>query len=307
MKIANIKNIKNSHIISILYKLIKIILPIFFLFFLFKNSYISLQQIDLLFTGNKLLILNIIILSILLSFSLYLRWFFCIKIYKIKINFFQLIKVSSEAYSIAGFVPGQFGIDLVRIGKLRKSDSTKFKTKLLQATFIEKLFALLGQLYILATFLIESFLFKVIFLLICIFALEIFLLLLKKFQRNRYLYRYLKDINHQNIFFNFFYSILCNFISCFLIFIIANGLNMSFQFETVAISSTLSNISSIIPISPNGLGLSEFVFSEVTQNISSLNNIESVATIYFAYRIFLLLSHFLIFYISQFLNLWRRR
>ena len=44
---------------------------------------------------------------------------------------------------------------------------------------------------------------------------------------------------------------------------------MKLPFETVAISSTVSNISSVIPISPNGLGLSEYIFSEVTNNISS--------------------------------------
>jgi uncharacterized membrane protein YbhN (UPF0104 family) len=307
MQIRSIQFLKNNKIISIAYKLTKIILPLALLYFLFKNSYISLQQIQILLTANKLKTFNILILSISLSFLLYLRWFLCIKIYNLKINFLRLIRVSSEAYSLASFIPGQFGTDLVRIGKLRKSDSTRFKTKLLKATLIEKIFALVGQLYILSTFLIKTFFLKIIFLFICIFALKLFLILSKKLQNNKYLYKYLKDLNQQNIFINFFYSIFCNLISCFLIFSIARGLNMQFQFETVAISSTLSNISSVIPISPNGLGLSEFIFSEVTQNISSLKNFESVATIYFAYRILLLSSHFLIFYISQILSIRKKK
>ena len=307
MQISSINFLRNNKVIVISYRLTKIILPAALLYFLFKNSYISLQQIKILFTANKLITLNILILSILLSFLLYFRWYLCIKIYNLKVDFLRLIRVSSEAYSLASFIPGQFGTDLVRIGKLRKSDSTRFKSKLFKATLIEKIFALAGQLYILSTFLINTFLLKIIFLLICIFAVKLFLILKKRLQNNKYLYSYLKDLNQQNIFINFFYSIFCNLISCFLIFSIAHGLNMKFQFETVAISSTLSNISSVIPISPNGLGLSEFIFSEVTQNISSLNNFESVATVYFAYRILILSSHFLIFYISQFLTLRKRK
>lgn len=83
---------------------------------------------------------------------------------------------------------------------------------------------------------------------------------------------------------------------------IAKGLNMNYSFKILAISSTLSNISSVIPITPNGLGISEFIFSEVIQSRSEISNVDSVATIYFSYRIFLLLSHFLIYYMSHYFD-----
>ena len=294
-----IRKFNKNNINKIVYRILKIIFPVILIFFLFKNSYISLQQLELIFTENKLNLFNNILLSITLSLMLYLRWMLCINIYDIKINFLSLIRVSSAAYSLASFIPGQLGIDLLRIGKLRKSDSTKYKTKLLKATLIEKIFALLGQLYILISFLLKGLFFKIIFLILCILTINIFFNLTNNLKRKNYLKKYLKNINQKNIFINFFYSILCNYVSCYLIFNIAHSLKLNLPFNIVAISSTVSNISSVIPVSPNGLGLAEFIFSEVTQNISNLNNGESVATIYFSYRIFLLLSHFFIFYLSQ--------
>jgi len=58
-------------------------------------------------------------------------------------------------------------------------------------------------------------------------------------------------------------------------------------------------MATIIPISPNGLGVSEFVFSEITQNISNFDTNNSIATIYFSYRILTLSSHFLIYYLLK--------
>ena len=78
---------------------------------------------------------------------------------------------------------------------------------------------------------------------------------------------------------------------------------MKYSFSIMAISSTLSNISSIIPISPSGIGVSEFVFSEVTQKIAYIDNSQSISTIYFSYRVLLLLSHFINYYFSRYLNI----
>ena len=71
---------------------------------------------------------------------------------------------------------------------------------------------------------------------------------------------------------------------------------MNYSLKVMSISSILSNIVGVIPISPNGLGISEFVFSEVTQNISNSNSNNAIATIYFSYRIINLFSHFLIYF-----------
>ena len=46
----------------------------------------------------------------------------------------------------------------------------------------------------------------------------------------------------------------------YLIYIIAKALNMSYSFTVISISSTLSNISSVIPISPNGIGIFDLYF-----------------------------------------------
>tara|TARA_Y100000994_G_scaffold245152_1_gene246292 strand:- start:1771 stop:2706 length:936 start_codon:yes stop_codon:yes gene_type:complete len=298
------RNNKLNIYINKIYKILKIILPILFLIILFKNSYISIEPIKFLFdSGNINIISQIIFLSLLLSFFLYFRWIFCINIYDIKINFLKLVQINSEAYTVASFIPGQIGIDLLRIGKLRKIDSSRFKTKLLKATLLEKIFALLGQIFVLVFFIIKSDYNKIFFIISFCILIYLFLFFLKILKNNNLINKYISTINLNKIYFPLFFSILCNYISCYLIYIIAHGFNMKYSFPVISISSSLSNISSVIPISPNGIGLSEFIFSEVTQIISNLDENQSIATIYFSYRILILLSHFLIYYISNLFNL----
>ena len=82
---------------------------------------------------------------------------------------------------------------------------------------------------------------------------------------------------------------------------------MNYSLKVMSISSILSNIVGVIPISPNGLGISEFVFSEVTQNFENLNANNSIATIYFSYRILNLFSHFAIYYFIKLINYTKQR
>ena len=298
-----LKNSKDNLFIKRIYTILKIILPVIFLILLFKNSYISVKPIRYLFySGNIKIISLITFLSLLLTLFLYLRWIICIKIYDIKINFLKIIQVNAEAYTIASFIPGQIGIDLLRIGKLRKADSSRFKNKLLQATLLEKIFALFGQIFVLVFFLIKSDFNKILFIISFYILVFLFLLFLRNFKRNKFIMKYIYNINFNKFYFPLFFSIICNFISCYLIYVISNGFNMQYSFSNISISSSLSNISSVIPISPNGLGLSEFIFSEVTQKISNAEGNQSIATIYFSYRILILLSHFLIYYISSWLT-----
>ena len=299
----NFRNNKINNYINKIYKTLKIILPLLLLIILFKNSYISIDPIKFLFeSGNINIISQIIFLSLLLSFFIYFRWILCINIFDIKINFLKLVQLNSEAYTIASFIPGQIGIDLIRIGKLRKIDSSRFKTKLLKATLLEKIFALLGQIFVLVFFLINSNFNKIFFIISFCILIYLSLFFLKIIKNNNLINKYISTINLNKIYFPLFFSILCNYISCYLIYIIAHGFNMKYSFPVISISSTLSNISSVIPISPNGIGLSEFIFSEVTQTISNLDGNQSIATIYFSYRILILLSHFLIYYISNWFN-----
>ena len=123
-----INKYKDNSLFKFSYKISKIFLPVIILLILFKFSYISLEPIKLLFiSGNAYFIIKILFLSLFLCFLLYFRWMLCINIYKLKINIIKLVKISSQAYSIASFVPGQVGIDALRIGKLSKIYSTNSK------------------------------------------------------------------------------------------------------------------------------------------------------------------------------------
>ena len=299
-----INEYKDNSFFKYSYKILKIFLPVIILIILFKFSYITLEPIKLLFiSGDFYFIIKILFLSFLLCFLLYFRWMFCINIYKLNLNISKLIKISSQAYSIASFVPGQVGIDALRIGKLRKIDSTKFKTRLIKSTLIEKFFALLSQIFMIILFIFSSINFKILISILFFVTVYFLIRFLKLFKNYNFINKYISEVNYKDIYLLLSFSIFCNFVSCYLIYIIAKALNMSNSFSVISISSTLSNISSVIPISPNGIGISEYIFSEITQNISNINNDGSVATIYFSYRIFLLSCHFLIYYIFHYLSL----
>ena len=82
---------------------------------------------------------------------------------------------------------------------------------------------------------------------------------------------------------------------------------MDYSLKVMSISSILSNLVGVIPISPNGLGISEFVFSEVTQNISNSNSTNAIATIYFSYRILNLFTHFFIYFTTKTIKIIKGR
>tara|TARA_Y100000589_G_scaffold300724_1_gene311084 strand:+ start:1088 stop:1765 length:678 start_codon:yes stop_codon:yes gene_type:complete len=211
--------------------------------------------------------------------------------------------INSQAYSFASLLPGQIGIDAWRIGRLRKYDKSKYKTKLIKATILEKVFALLSQVFILIYFILNDLLIKILFIIIFILIIYLIILLINKISyKLKPIQKYITKISVKDFSKIIFASIICNFISCYLIYAIANSLNMEYSFNVLSLSSTLSNMSSVIPITPNGLGLSEFIFSEITENISDIENVKAVSTIYFTYRILNLTSHFGIYYIIKILG-----
>ena len=279
-------------------KILKILLPFFLFAFLYKYSYISFDPIKTIFYYGKIkLIILIFFLSLACSFSLYFRFSYCLYIYKIRLNKLKSFEISSQAYSFASFIPGQLGIDALRIGKLRKLDLTKFKTNLLKSTILEKIFALLSQIFIVIIFIFNDNLVRFLFF-IAVFILFYLISFLIKKGENKFssIKKFTEEITFYKISRLFLICILANIISCYLIKSIAITLDMNYSLKVMSISSILSNIAGIIPISPNGLGISEFVFSEITQNFENLNSNNSIATIYFAYRILNLFSHFAIYY-----------
>ena len=290
-------------------KILKIIVPIIFLSFLYKYSYISFDPIrSLIFYEDKKLILLILILTFSCSLFLYIRFIYCLIIYKFEVNIFNQIEVSSQAYSFASFIPGQIGIDAWRIGKLRKLDFTKFKTNLIKSSILEKILALSSQIFILIFFLINSnfirFCFFTLAFLLIYFLTSTFKSLGKKYSQIK---KYTKNINFKNISILFLICVVSNLISCYLIRFIGITLNMNFSLKVMSISSIFSHIVGVIPISPNGLGVSEFVFSEITKNILNVDKSNSIANIYFSFRILNLFSHFVIYYFFKIINLFRKK
>ena len=273
---------------------------------LYKYSYISIDPIKALFVyGSIKSIFFIILLTFSLTLILYIRFIYCQKIFKIKINFFEQLEISSQAYGFAGFLPGQVGIDVWRISKLRRLDLTKFKTILIRSTILEKIFALFSQLFVLIIFILNTTWQKTYFAISTFLLLYLLINILNRIgERSNFVRKYTNNINFKNISSLFIMCIILNLLSCYLITLIATNLDMIYSLKVMSISSILSNITTVIPLSPSGLGISEFVFSEVTQNITNMNSDNSISTIYFSYRVLNLLSHFAIYYVIKLYKFW---
>ena len=286
---------------SFLIKILKITFPAIFLYFLYKYSYISLEPIKSLFLFRDIKIIFIILIfTFACSLILYIRFIYCLRIYKIKTNLFKQITICSQAYSFASFIPGPIGIDAWRIGKLRKLDLSKFKKNLINASILEKIFALVSQIFILIFFLVDTNIIRTFLFPLIYFLIYLSITFIKYFEaKYHFIYSYSRNINFKNISILFSICTIANLISCYLIRFIGITLNMNFSIKVMSISSILSHMATILPISPSGLGVSEFVFSEITQKISNLDTDNSIATIYFSYRILNLSSHFIIYYVLK--------
>ena len=81
----------------------------------------------------------------------------------------------------------------------------------------------------------------------------------------------------------FILSIILNLSVSVVIYFIVKNLFFNINYSTVTVMSLLSNISSIIPLTPGGLGISEFIFKETAGLITgkSLN----IAGAYIIFRI----------------------
>jgi glycosyltransferase 2 family protein len=90
--------------------------------------------------------------------------------------------------------------------------------------------------------------------------------------------------------------ILCAVISMIASGIVVIGIifiSLMFDFAPspaiTAIAGVMGNVSSVIPVSPGGLGVGEAVFSKISSDLS--HSIEPFATIYFTFRIGMLISN----------------
>ena len=97
---------------------------------------------------------------------------------------------------------------------------------------------------------------------------------------------------------SFYFVLFLNLVACSLIYGISE---VMFGFEDVSFLNTTiamlaSNISAAIPITPNGMGLSEFLFSKILSIVGEESRLEFYGSSYLIYRIFNIMSHACIYF-----------
>lgn len=288
----------------------KVVIAILAIYLLFYFEIVSLDAFAI-FASNLIVfdILQLTTLSVLLVIGSYYRWYFCSFFFDINIPKKNFIKISSEAYTFGQVIPGQLGIDGWRIFQLKGLDKTRFKSKLVAVTIVEKVISLLAQLIVFAFFLFILFEVKIAFynifllLLVIFFGLMIFFRISKFFIQKK-LQVYIQNENILNFSKILIYSISLNLVACCLIFLISQNMlgDDGLSFLRTSLAMLASNISAAIPITPNGVGLAEFLYSKVLSVMVEDNNTMLHGTSYLIYRIFNILGHFFVYVSSSLLR-----
>ena len=286
--------------------LLKIIAGVLVVYLLFHFSIVSLDAVILFKSNlNSMTAIGLLSLSSLLVVGTYYRFFFCARLFGIAIPHSLLISTSSEAFTLGQIVPGQLGIDGIRIFKLKELDNSRFKKYLLSVTLIEKLASLFTQLILLAFFLVTIYRLELdaFMVLSLLFALFLFCFIL--FRLLKYVIKVKFGVVIQDGVALSFLKILVfcfalNLVACCLIYgiaMVATNFNGP-EFIHTSVSMLVSNISAVIPITPNGIGVSEYVFSKTLSIIISESKLEIFGSSYLIYRILNILMHLLIYLVT---------
>ncbi len=283
--------------------LLKILIAIFAIFLLFYLEIVSIDALVIFIENLEISdLLILIFLIFFLMIGTYFRWFFCTFFLNLDIPKKGLINISSEAYTYGQIIPGQLGIDGWRILRYKDLDNSKFKSKLLAITIIEKIVSIISQLTLFLIFFIIFFdvhisLFKVILFSIALIVSSFLALKVFKYIIFNRLKVNLRSLNIIYLLKIFLFAILLNTLACFLIFTISNIMleGQSLSFIGTSMSMLASNISAAIPITPNGIGISEFMYSKIISVISDGQMTALYGTSYLLYRILNILGHLLIY------------
>ena len=281
----------------------KSLLGILVVYLLFHFSVVSIDAV-ITFKRNLNFFTSIGLFSLLsiLVIGTYFRFYFCANLFGIIIRKRLLISASSEAYTLGQIIPGQLGIDGLRILKLKELDRSKYKKSLLAATLVEKLVSLCTQLFIFCAFICIIFKAEMGVLRLLSILLIVLMSCYLIFRLSKHIIEMKFGLILQNVprFFLikiFLFGIAMNLVACTLIYNISEVMldleGSSFLNTSVAMLS--SNISAAIPITPNGMGLSELVFSKILSTVSGESRMDLYGTSYLIYRVFNMVGHLSIY------------
>ena len=271
------------------FNIIQYILLCLLLYYLYKNNYFDLKFLNSFF--NKKILYIVLIFSFITIILNSYRWMIILKSHKFSLTFFEIFKLVYITSFFNNILPGSYGGDLIRIFYISKIAKIN-KLKISSSILLDRIYGLLGLIFLgLFAFLLVSIRydyldFFIIFNLILLLIFFLIYLIIKKFILIRNFTTKIK--NFFEIEFDIF--IKCIFISIILFFFVHLSIYTisKYYFELdinifiVFFSNTISTLSSVIPITPGGVGIAEFVYVRINQDLFNiyLSNLANVI-IYF--------------------------
>ncbi len=279
---------------------ITIIFVVIFLLSYFKFLDFSIIKLDLL-TANLLEIIVAIAILVAVNSLAGFRWFVIAKKLDIAVELNEVLNITHRSGLFIYFLPAQLAIDAFRIAKFRNRAADSKINNLLHASILDRLLALLSQCFLFVGFgiyLIFGQLWVLGYCGIILIFVSAFYYVLRtqlflSIFKNKWWMAFF-DLGFSTFLTLLIFSGLLNLLVTFVVLLIANGFSFEFSYAIITFSTLASNLATIIPITPNGIGVSELVFDFSTNSVLGQLSVGS-AIIYVAFRILMISSYIVAF------------
>jgi uncharacterized membrane protein YbhN (UPF0104 family) len=247
-------------------------------------------------------------LVIFIAAGTYYRFKMATDIFGLKINAMILFRTNSTCYFYGQFIPGFVAIDAMRIFSLRHFDGSRYKHQLVSASLLEKVVALCSQVVNLFAFFIVysgSGIVLITFLACSLFLIVVFIVLKKNLfsKHKKWLSSFLTpQCNFSNLMKIFCFSGFLNLVSLFgivVIYLIVGG-HVDAQISLLAVSFFLANLVAVIPLTPNGIGVSELSFGYLNKAQGMDFSIGFYSGIFLTFRFLSIWSHLFLYILTSF-------
>jgi len=272
-------------------KIIKLLFLILIFYYLYDNKFFNFDFFKSFLEVKKLLLITILgFLTVILNSF---RWWLILKTQDIKIKIINVFKLVYMGSFFNNILLGAYGGDIFRIYHISKF-TKKDKLKISLTVLLDRIYGLiglilLGDIVFLFVSIDNGYVnYFYLFNLLIIFLLALFILITKQivFLKKKFSF----VLNYFNINLkSFIYCILLSIILFVLVhlcvYIISVELfNIKIKLSTVFFSNTLASLASIIPLTPGGVGIAEFAFVKINQDLFNIY-IENLANIIIFFRL----------------------
>jgi uncharacterized protein (TIRG00374 family) len=296
-----IKKIINEKNVVIFFKIFISLLLISYLIFDESIKLSLLFNSSFLHDGKLLILILIIFLTIIIGAY---RWYLILKVFKFDISLYKVFKITYIGNLFNNLLLGGYGGDALRVHYICKA-SDKKKLTLFATVLIDRIIGAIGLFFVGFFFIFQidgglKFLIQIIELINVKYTIILLLILiLIVFFFNFYLIPKISNFKKKitkfieylkrNIFtflITINLSILIFLIVNFIAFFLSKYLfKFNINIEEIFISNTMAIFSSMIPITPGGLGIGEYSFSEVTKMLAGNQELKGIANVFLMHRL----------------------